>query len=132
MAPNRTVWEALVALSATAFDVPVAEVSGPTRGPARAALARQLAYYLAVTTLGWTASDAARICGRDRTSVSHALGLIEDRRDCPQFDAVVERLEETALAAAGLEGAADGVPGLPAVAGRASRSRAHVTAPVSQ
>ena len=72
MAPNRTVWEALVALSATAFDVPVAEVSGPTRGPARAALARQLAYYLAVTTLGWTASDAALL-----SLVSSSLALLD-------------------------------------------------------
>ncbi|WP_075223166.1 hypothetical protein [Acuticoccus yangtzensis] len=121
--PNRTVWDALVALAATALDVPAADVGGPTRGPARAALARQLAYYLAVTTLGWTASDAGRVCGRDRTSVSHALPLIEDRRDCPQFDAMVERLEEAALAAAGLAGAANSVPGLPiAIASRKSRA----------
>ena len=121
-APSDTIWDALVALAATALDVPTAEVGGPTRGPARAALARQLAYYLAVTTLGWTASDAARICGRDRTSVSHALGLIEDRRDCPQFDEMVESLEAAAVAAAGLAGVADSVPGLPVVARRASRT----------
>lgn len=113
--PSRTVWEVLVVFAATALDVPVAEVGGPDRGPARAALARHLAYYLAVTTLGWTASDAGRVGGRDRSSVSHALGRIEDRRDCPHFDTMVATLEEAALAVSRLGGIADHVPGLPLV-----------------
>ena len=132
MAPSRTIWDALVALAATALDVPVAEVGGPTRGPARAALARQLAFYLAVTTLGWTASAAARVGERDRASVRHALALVEDRRDCPRFDCMVERLEEAALAVGDLAGVADSVPGLPVIGARASRASDITTGTVSR
>jgi len=127
--PRREVWNALVALTAVALDVPLAEICRATRGPARSALARHLARYLAVTTLGWTATETARICGRDRTSVRHALARIEDRRDCTAFDAMVTSLEEAALGIAGIAGLADRVPGLPmhqAAAPRVSGAPARV------
>jgi hypothetical protein len=111
--PRRGVWIALAALTAVSLDVPTHAVTGAGRGSARAALARQLAYYLAVTTLGWSASEAGRICGRDRTSVRHGLARVEHLRDCPAFDAMVTALEEAALAVAGLRGVAGHVPGLP-------------------
>jgi hypothetical protein len=120
--PRRGVWIALAALTAVSLDVPTHAVTGAGRGSARAALARQLAYYLAVTTLGWSASEAGRICGRDRTSVRHALARIEDRRDCPAFDAMVTALEEAAHGVAALAGAADRVPGLPIHHGEADQS----------
>jgi hypothetical protein len=120
--PRHAVWTALATLTAVALDVPVGEVAGPARGRPRSAFARQLAYYLAVTTLGWTATDAARICGRDRKSVRHGLARVEDLRDCPAFDAMVSALEEAALGVAALAGAADRVPGLPIHHGGADQS----------
>ena len=121
--PRREVWDGLGRAVAIALDVPLAEVRAATRGPARASLARHIACYLAVTTLGWTASEAARICGRDRTTVRHALARIEDRRDCPAFDAMVTTLEDAALGLAGLAGVAERVPGLPMHHGAARQSR---------
>jgi len=129
--PRREVWSALVALAAIALDVQINEICRATRGPARAALARHLACYLAVTTLGWTATETARICERDRTSVRHALARIEDRRDCPAFDAMVTALEEATLGIASLAGVATRVPGLPmhqAAAAPASAFAARATA----
>lgn len=97
-APSRIVWNAVLSLAATALDVSAAEVGGPIRAPARAALARQLAYFLAVTALGWNASEAAMICGRDHPSVRSArrrldLQRVGDRRGRIEGEAVwlVER-----------------------------------------
>ena len=84
---------------AAAFDVPAAELRAPSRRSARVALARQCAMYLAHATLGWSHAAVAAACGRDRRTVAHACGVIEERREQPAFDAIVSLLE-TGLAAA--------------------------------
>jgi len=58
------------------------------------ALARHLAMYLMHVMLGESLTDIGLMFGRDRTTVSHACGRIEDLRDRPRFDAEVSRLEE--------------------------------------
>jgi len=55
--------------------------------------ARQLAMYLLHVTLGRTMVEVGDFFGRDRTTVSHACGRIEDRRDSPEFDKAVAMLE---------------------------------------
>lgn len=55
--------------------------------------ARQLAMYLLHVSLGRTMVDVGAFFGRDRTTVSHACGRIEDRRDSPEFDEIVTNLE---------------------------------------
>jgi chromosomal replication initiation ATPase DnaA len=57
------------------------------------AFARQLAMYLTHVMLGLNLTEAGRLFGRDRTTVAHACGLIEDRRDDPDFEALVAGLE---------------------------------------
>jgi hypothetical protein len=64
----------------------------PDRGQAGIALARQLAMYLMHVEYGRLYADVGRFFGRDRTTVSHACALIEDMRDDPEFDAMLERL----------------------------------------
>jgi chromosomal replication initiation ATPase DnaA len=64
-----------------------------SRGRARVALARQVAMYLAHVSCGLTLTDTGKLFGRDRTTVAHACGVIEDRRDDPLFDRALDLLE---------------------------------------
>lgn len=64
-----------------------------TRGRARVALARQVAMYLSHVAFCLSLTDVGRIFGRDRTTVSHACGVVEDLRDDPRFDRVLDMLE---------------------------------------
>ncbi len=64
-----------------------------TRGRANVALARQVAMYLAHVGCGLSLTEAGRLFGRDRTTVAHACGVIEDRRDDPAFDRALDLLE---------------------------------------
>ncbi len=76
----------LEALVGSAFAVPLHELRAPGRGRAAAAFARQVAMYLAHVELGLTLSIVAMHFGRDRTTVAHACGRVEDRRDDPVVD----------------------------------------------
>jgi len=88
-------------LSRAAIDHAVGEVFGiagmdlrrTTRGRAKVALARQVGMYLAHVGLGLSLTETGRLFARDRTTVAHACGVIEDRRDDPQFDRVLDLLE---------------------------------------
>lgn len=64
-----------------------------TRGSAPTALARQVAMYLAHVACGLTLTETGRLFGRDRTTVAHACGVIEDKRDDPLFNHVLDLLE---------------------------------------
>lgn len=78
------------------FNVPVQSLRSATRGRAHVALARQTAMYLAHTVCGLSLTEVGRIFERDRTTVSHACALIEDRRDELVFDQLLELLERVA------------------------------------
>ncbi len=62
---------------------------------------RQIAMYVCHVALRMPMGDIADACGRDRSTVSHACHLTEDRRDDPLFDAFVACVERMALAAFG-------------------------------
>ena len=64
-----------------------------TRGRANVALARQVAMYLAHVGCGMSLTEPGRLFDRDRTTVAHACGIIEDRRDDPLFDRALDLLE---------------------------------------
>lgn len=64
-----------------------------SRGVARVALARQVAMYLAHVGCGLSMTAAGRLFSRDRTTVSHACLIVEDRRDDPMFDRALDLLE---------------------------------------
>ncbi len=105
--PRPSVWGALqlpmqrIVIDATVahvFGVPPRDLQGLSRGPARVAHARQVAMYLAHVVFSLSFSDTGRLFGRDRTTVSHACSVIEDRRDDATFDRVLELLESVILA----------------------------------
>jgi hypothetical protein len=77
----------------TAFAVSRNDLCAVTRGRCGVAIARQTGMYLARVTLGMTLSGAGLLFGRDRTTASHACRLVEDLRDDPRFDALLEAME---------------------------------------
>ena len=85
-----------LAIAAAAFDVPPVEISAPKRRGADVAAARHVAIYLAHIVFQASMQSVAEAFGRDRTSVAHAVHRVEDRRDDPAFDRLMERLEELA------------------------------------
>ena len=87
----RAIVEAAIA---AAFAVPVQELRMATRGAASIAFARQSAMYLAHVALGLSYSDVGRIFERDRTTAAHACRLVEERREDPWFDAMLDALEQ--------------------------------------
>ena len=64
-----------------------------TRGSAEVSSARQIAMYLTYVGFGISLSRVAIAFGRDRSTVSYACHLIEDRREDEKFDVWLERLE---------------------------------------
>jgi Bacterial dnaA protein helix-turn-helix len=75
------------------FAVPSTKLWGCTRGSPEDALARQAAMYLAHVGCGLTFTEIGRLFQRDRTTVAHACGRIEDRRESVPFDRALELLE---------------------------------------
>lgn len=75
------------------FGVAIVDLRTSNRGYAKVALARQAAMYLAHTACSLTLTEVGRLFLRDRTTVAHACSVIEDRRDDPVFDHVMELLE---------------------------------------
>ncbi|MEM6850345.1 MAG: helix-turn-helix domain-containing protein [Pseudomonadota bacterium] len=78
---------------ATAFHVSPDDLTAPTRRKARVAFARQVAMYLCNVAMGLSLSQIAEAFRRDRTTVSHACHLVEDRRDEVAFDAWLDAME---------------------------------------
>ena len=64
-----------------------------TRGDPIAALARQVAMYLAHVQGGLTYTEIGKLFARDRTTVAHACCVIENRRDNAAFDRTIDLLE---------------------------------------
>jgi chromosomal replication initiation ATPase DnaA len=78
---------------AVVFEVEIAELHAPTRGPAETAFARQVAMYLAHVACGLSFSEIGRVFERDRTTVAHACSVIEDKRDDARIDHMLDLLE---------------------------------------
>jgi chromosomal replication initiation ATPase DnaA len=86
---------AIEASVAAVFDVEAEALRIATRGPARAAFARQVAMYLTHVVCGLTLTEVGRLFGRDRTTVAYACGVVEDQRDEAEFDARLTHLEQS-------------------------------------
>ena len=78
---------------AAVFEVDIEDLRAPTRGSARTAFARQVAMYLAHVGCGVTLTEVGTLFARDRTTVAHACGVVEDRRDDPDLDLRLDHLE---------------------------------------
>jgi chromosomal replication initiation ATPase DnaA len=85
--------QAIDPIVAAAFDVAVDDLGACTRGSPRVAFARQVAMYLAHVACGLTLTEVGALFARDRTTVAHACGVVEDRRDDPELDGSLEHLE---------------------------------------
>ena len=83
----------LEAATAAAFAVPVDEVRAPSRRAPAAAFARQCAMYLAHVALGLSYRDVGRVFRRDRTTAAYACRIVEDRRDDPALDRMLQVFE---------------------------------------
>jgi chromosomal replication initiation ATPase DnaA len=90
----------------------VAEVTGVRltalcangRGDAGAAFARQMAMYLCHFAFAMSFTEVGQAFGRDRTTAGHAVRRIEEARENPEFDGVLQRLEDTLHRAGGIHG----------------------------
>lgn len=78
---------------ASAFAVPLDELRAPSRRAQTVAFARQSAMYLAHVVLGLNYSATGLLFRRDRTTAAHACQVVEDRRDDPAIDGLLQRLE---------------------------------------
>jgi chromosomal replication initiation ATPase DnaA len=83
----------VTACVAADFGLAVAALETGLRGSQRAALARQIAMYLAHVGFGLTFEAIGRAFGRDRTTIAHACRVVEDARDDIWFDCRVATLE---------------------------------------
>ena len=91
--PNQLVRELLEQAVSRVFMVAAADLWSGTRGRPRVAFARQVAMYLAHVAWGLTLTEVGHVFARDRTTVAHACGLVEDSRDDPVLDRSLELLE---------------------------------------
>jgi chromosomal replication initiation ATPase DnaA len=91
--PSRRACELVAEAVAATFAIPLGELCATTRRQAAAAFARQSAMYLAHVVFGLTLTEVGRAFGRDRTTAAYACGRVENRRDDPAFDAILDALE---------------------------------------
>ena len=70
------------------------DIGAADRRDAKAAQARQIAMYLTHTGCSWPLARVGIAFGRDRSTASHACHRVEDWRDDPTFDALMETCEE--------------------------------------
>jgi len=96
--PTARIHDGLICLVAASFALRPGDLMSPSRLSARAAFARQVAMYLAHVSFGATFSAVGRAFGRDRTTAAHAARVIEERRDDPSIDALLDRLERACAA----------------------------------
>lgn len=91
---EKVLWvvEAIVAAS---LRLPAARLHANSRCPAPVAFARQIAMYISHVWLKQPVSEVGRHFGRDRTTVTHACEVIEDRREDPDVDRLLTSIETT-------------------------------------
>jgi chromosomal replication initiation ATPase DnaA len=90
--------QAIEPVVAAVFGVDIGELRAPTRGSPRTAFARQVAMYLAHVSCRATLTEVGLLFERDRTTVSHACAVVEDRRDSPELDRQLDHMERAVLA----------------------------------
>lgn len=92
--PDPTgLWQQVEMTISLTLGVPLLGLRAPTRCRVQVAFARQVAMYLAHAVFGLRYAAIGRLCGRDHTTVAHACRVIEQRRDDPDFDRMLELLE---------------------------------------
>jgi len=90
--------EFLLSTVASVFEIDAVLLAQPTRGPARVALARQVAMYLAHVGCELSYTAIGQMFERDRSTVSHACRLVEDLRERATFNRAVGMMERAVRA----------------------------------
>lgn len=65
-----------------------------TRGTSRAAFARQIAMYLSNTVIGLRLGQVSTAYNRERSMAPYSARKIEDLRDDPEFDQLLDEVSE--------------------------------------
>lgn len=89
--------ELVGAIVASVFEISKEQLFSPQRGKASVAFARQIAMYLTHITCGYSYTDIGSFFGRDRTTVSYACQLVEERREDPKIDWSLDLMEHSIL-----------------------------------
>ncbi len=87
------VCDGLVDILSTFFNVSGRELRSNSRCERPVARVRQIGMYVAHVALALTMSEVGRAFGRDRSTVNHACHLIEDMREEPEFDRIIQTIE---------------------------------------
>ena len=82
---------------ASAFAVSIDELRASSRRAQPVAFARQSAMYLAHVVLGLNYKATGILFRRDRTTAAYACQVVEDRRDDPAIDCLLQQLEGVCL-----------------------------------
>lgn len=82
-----------VAVAAIEFGVPDLDLERPEQRAPLTDYARQAAMYLTHCSFDLTLTRIGELFGRDRSTVSHALQVMEDGRSDPVLDEKLTRLE---------------------------------------
>lgn len=93
-AEDRVRAELAVAIAGAAIGATREEMAGNGRAY-RVVLARQVSMYLLHIAGGVSLGRTAAAFGRDRSTVAHAVRVLELRRDQPDFDAWIQALEDS-------------------------------------
>lgn len=102
-APNkqhRTEWamqqgDAVIDLISAIFGVDGRDLRTPDRVGLQVGRVRQVAMYIAHVTMQLTLTEVGMVFSHDRTTATHACHRIEDLRDEPEFDALIDCVERT-------------------------------------
>ncbi|MHB2265931.1 helix-turn-helix domain-containing protein [Aliihoeflea sp. PC F10.4] len=88
--------EAVIDIVSAFFNVSSKDLRNLTRSVAPVARVRQIGMYVAHTVLQVPMKHVARCFVRDRTTVQHAVALIEDLREDSDFDGIMDQVDRLA------------------------------------
>lgn len=77
------------------FGVDVAAITRGGRNAAWPVLSRQVCLYLAHVEMGFSLSAIAAAFGRDRSGIAHSIEQVEELRDTPIFEVVMQQLSQS-------------------------------------
>lgn len=88
-------YQSVCVLISAVFEVSFEALFANTRCVAPVAFSRQVAIYLVHIIGSKTYSEIGSFFGRDRTTAAHACRIVEDQRDDPVIDRLLDHLEQS-------------------------------------
>lgn len=85
--------EAVIDIVSAFFNVSSKDIRNSSRSIAPVARVRQVGMYVAHTVLQIPMKHVGRCFARDRTTVQHAVALIEDLREDHEFDGIMDQVD---------------------------------------